>query len=369
VAGPSQHDRRLLFTTLAAALILLVAIALGTRQPTAAAADSAKRTTTKASETLRHPVTLNWVGDMALSSEAGLPPGGLVPALAPVAGILHNADLSVGNLEGTLSTGGGSKCGGDGGGTCFAFQAPPATAGQLKALGFGLVNQGNNHSMDYGAIGRAQTIAALQRSGLPYTGLPGQITTLNIRGVRVAFVGFAPYRYTSNLLDIPTAEAMVRAARKQAQLVVVIIHAGAEGADATRTPVGDQQFLGEDRGDARAFAHGVIDAGASIVLGSGPHVVRGVEDYRGHMIAYSAGNFVGYHTLGHGGVMSESGILHVTLGTGGTVKAARWYSLALIDGLPRPDVTQTSAKFIGWLSNQDFPADHFRIDANGIFHV
>jgi hypothetical protein len=369
VAGPTPHDRRVLFTTVAAALVLLIAIAVGTRQPTAAAADSEKRVASHAAQTLPHSVTLNWVGDMALSSQAGLPPGGLVPALAPVAGMLHNADMSLGNLEGTLSAGGSSKCGSAAGGSCFAFQAQPAVAGQLKALGFGLVNQGNNHSMDYGPTGRAQTLAALQQNGLAYTGLPAQITTMNVRGVRVAFLGFAPYRYTASLLDIPTAEAMVRRARRQAQLVVVIIHAGAEGAGATRTPVGDQQFLGEDRGDARAFAHGVIDAGASIVLGSGPHVVRGIEDYRGHMIAYSAGNFIGYHTLGHGGVLSESGILHVTLGAGGKVQAARWFSLALIDGLPRPDVTQTSAKFIDWLSNQDFPADHFRIDANGIFHA
>jgi Bacterial capsule synthesis protein PGA_cap len=350
----------------AAALVLLIAIAVGTHQPTAAAADSAKR---PPGTVPTHPVTLNWVGDMALSSEAGLPPGGLVPALAPVAGILRDADMSVGNLEGTLSAGGGSKCGSAGGGSCFAFQAPPAVAGQLKALGFGLVNQGNNHSMDYGPSGRAETIAALRSSGLPYTGLPGQITTLNIRGTRVAFLGFAPYRYTANLLDIPAAQALVRQARRQAQLVVVIIHAGAEGRDATRTPVGDQYFMGEDRGNARAFAHGVIDAGASIVLGSGPHVVRGVENYGGHMIAYSAGNFIGYHTLGHGGLLSESGILHVTLGAGGKVDAARWFSLALVDGLPRRDVTQTSAKFIGWLSDQDFPAGHFAIDGNGIFHV
>jgi hypothetical protein len=361
----------MVLTTVAAALVLLIALAVGTRQPTAAAAaDSARRPASQLPPPLPHPVTLNWVGDMALSSEAGLPPGGLVAALAPVGGILHSADMSVGNLEGTLSQGGSSKCGGAGGGSCFAFQAPSAVAEQLKAVGFGLVNQGNNHSMDYGPEGRAQTITALQNAGLPYTGLPGQITTVDVRGVRVAFLGFAPYRYTSNLLDIPTAEAMVRQARKQAQLVVVIIHAGAEGRDATRTPLGDEQFLGEDRGNARAFAHGVIDAGASIVLGSGPHVVRGVEDYRGHMIAYSAGNFVGYHTLGHGGVLSESGILHVTLGTGGSVEAARWYSLALIDGLPRPDVTNTSAQFVGWLSRQDFPTDHFTIDANGVFaHV
>ena len=101
--------------------------------------------------------------------------------------------------------------------------------------------------------------------------------------------------------------------------MVVIIHAGAEGANALHVPPGAETYLGEDRGDARAFAHGVIDAGASVVFGSGPHVIRGVERYHNRLIAYSTGNFVGYHTLGGGGVLSESAIMRVTLGPKGAV--------------------------------------------------
>ncbi len=315
------------------------------------------------------PVTLNWVGDIALSSERGLPPGGVAASLAPVASALHSGDGTIGNLEGTLSSGGGSKCGGDdGSGTCFAFQAPPAVAGELRSVGFRLVNQANNHSLDFGEEGRAQTLAALHRYGLPYTGLPGQITTISLHGTRVAFVGFAPYRYTASLLDIPAAEALVRAARRQARLVVAIIHAGAEGSTATHVPQGDETFLGEDRGDARAFAHAVIDAGASAVIGSGPHVVRGIEDYRGHLIAYSAGNFVGYHTLGHGGVLSAAGILHFTLAPNGRLRAGRWISVALIDGIPRIDPSNSVAQFVSELSAEDFPSDHFTFSANGAFH-
>src|ERR1700733_12811438 len=63
-----------------------------------------------ASRPKAHPVTIEWVGDIALSSERGLPPGGLTGALAPVRGLLHGAELTVGNLEGTLSVGGASKC-------------------------------------------------------------------------------------------------------------------------------------------------------------------------------------------------------------------------------------------------------------------
>ena len=317
-----------------------------------------------------HPqvVSIQWVGDMAMSTQRGLPPGGVYNALAPVRGLLGGADLDLGNLEGTLSVGGASKCGsGVGGGTCFAFQAPPSTAGQLHRLGFGLVNQANNHALDFGASGQTQTLAALGHAGVAYTGLPGQITYLTVHGVRMAFLGFAPYSFDSNLLNIPGAQAMVKRARRRASVVVVFIHAGAEGADQLHTPYGSQFYLGEDRGDARGFAHAVIDAGASIVLGSGPHVIRGVQRYRGHLIAYSLGNFIGYHTLAGGGVLSDSGILRATLDARGRLVAARWISIRLDDGLPHPDRSNASARLVGRLSVEDFPNSHYRIRADGRF--
>jgi hypothetical protein len=313
-------------------------------------------------------VTLEWVGDIALSTERGLPPGGITDALAPVSGQLRDADVTLGNLEGTLSVGGVSKCGGIGGGECFAFQAPPSTAYGLRRLGFELVNQANNHSLDYGYSGRAQTVAALDAAGIAHTGFPGEITYLRARGMRLAFLGFAPYDYDANLLDIPAAQTLIRRAARHAQLVVVIIHAGAEGADQTHTPYGEQYFLGEDRGNARAFAHAAIQAGASLVLGSGPHVIRGVEDYRGRMIAYSLGNFVGYHTLGGGGVLSESAILRVTLDRRGRVLAARWIPVVLEGGLPRPDPSDASAQLVAALSREDFHR-YWTIEGNGVFRI
>jgi poly-gamma-glutamate capsule biosynthesis protein CapA/YwtB (metallophosphatase superfamily) len=313
----------------------------------------------------RRAITLEWVGDIALSTQRGLPPGGLDRVLSPVRALLRHANITLGNLEGTLSTGGASKCGGIGGGTCFAFQAPPSTAGELRAAGFRLVNQANNHSLDYGPSGRAQTIAALRNAHVAHTGLPGEITVLHAADTRVAFVGFAPYPYDANLLDIRAAQALVRRARTAAPYVVVIIHAGAEGADALHTPHGSEYYLGEDRGDARTFAHAVIDAGASIVVGSGPHVVRGLQRYRARLIAYSLGDFVGYHTLADGGILSESAILRVKLGPDGRVLAGRWIPIRLVEGLPRPDRTGASARLVAKLSREDFPRDHFEISPRG----
>jgi hypothetical protein len=314
--------------------------------------------------------TLQWVGDIALSTERGLPSGGLLGAVHAMRGYLGSADLTVGNLEGTLSVGGASKCGaGPGGGACFAFQAPPGYATQLHAAGFDLVNQANNHSMDYGESGRVQTLAALRRAGVAQTGLPGEITSVRVGATNVAFLGFAPYSFDADLLDIPAAQALIRRARRRARVVVVLIHAGAEGADQDHTPYGEEHFLGEDRGDPRAFAHAAIDAGASLVLGSGPHVIRGVERYRGRPIAYSLGNFIGYHTLSGGGLLSESGIFRVTLSAKGGLLAARWISVRLFDGLPHPERDNAAAHLVAGLSREDFPTRHFDIASDGRFRL
>ena len=352
-----------------AALACLAALTAGAPAVSAQTLRSGSRHRARA----RPPITLQWVGDMAMSTELGLPPGGVAGALAPIAATLRDSDLTLGNLEGTLSTGGASKCGTSGTastGTCFAFQAPPSTAFGLRRLGFDLVNQANNHAQDFGRSGHAQTLAALRRAGVAWTGDPGQITYLTTHGVRVAFLGFAPYANTSDLLDIPRAKAMVRTAARHAALVVVIIHAGAEGADQLHTPFGTQYFLGENRGNARLFAHSVIAAGASIVLGSGPHVIRGVQDDSGHLIAYSLGNFIGYHTLGGGGVLDDSGIIRVSLSaTTGRVVAARWIPVTLDGGLPRRTRGHGDVPLVAALSREDFPRSHFDIRPDGRFDL
>lgn len=160
------------------------------------------------------------------------------------------------------------------------------------------MNLANNHALDFGPAGQAQTITALSSAGIAHAGLPGEITLRRVHGLRVAVLGFAPYPWASPLLDLRAAGAQVRRARRRADVVVVVIHAGAEGANQAHTPHGEEFAFGEDRGHARAFAHAAINAGASIVVGSGPHVLRGIERYRRRLIAYSLGNFAGPNTLG-----------------------------------------------------------------------
>jgi hypothetical protein len=312
-------------------------------------------------------ITLWWVGDIAMSTQLGLPAGGLDGALSEVRGLLHWGEIGTGNLEGTLSTGGPPKCGSITTSDCYSFQAPPSYAREFAGLGFKMVNQANNHSIDFGAPGRAQTVAALNQAHVGHTGYPGEISDLNVHGIRIAFLGFAPWPFDADLLDTDADAALVRRAKAHARIVVVFIHDGAEGADQTHTPNHVEYFLGEDRGNARRFAHRMIQAGATVILGSGPHVIRGVEDYHGHLIAYSAGNFEGQHTLAGGGVLDDSAIIRVKLSVTGKLLAADWIPIRLQDGLPRFDPTGASARLVARLSDEDFPTDHFTIEPSGRF--
>lgn len=309
-----------------------------------------------AAQTPPSTVTINWVGDTNLGSRAGLPPDhgrGMFRGVEPQ---LSSADLTVGNLEGTFSAGGPSKCGGGHVQNCFAFQAPPANAAALRGAGFDLMNLANNHAFDFGAGGEQQTIAALDRVGIAHTGLPGRVTVVRVHGIRIAFVGFAPYAWASDLRDIPAARRLVSGARKRADVIVVVIHAGAEGANQIHTPHGREVAFGEDRGRTRAFAHAVVDAGADLVVGSGPHVIRGLERYRNRVIAYSLGNFASWHAFGLGGTLSLSGILHVTLDATGHLVNGQWLSVKLVPpGLPHRDFADTSARLMERLSRDDFP--------------
>lgn len=313
------------------------------------------------------PITLQWVGDTVLASSYGTPPNGGRDSLRAVTPSLRKADLTWGNLEETFSTGGSSKCGGSSSGTCFAFQAPPSFARNLTRAGFDIVNVANNHAFDFGSSGAQQTHRALRRAHIAWDGTPGQIRVLTRKGVKVAFLGFAPYPWAARLDKIPAAARLVRNAVKLADLVVVAIHAGAEGSSATHVPHGTEYYLGENRGNSRAFARAVIDAGADLVVGSGPHVIRGVQWYKHRLIAYSTGNFAGYHNFGLGGVLSLSAIFRVTLQADGSFVRGRWISIYLYGpGLPELDHGKASLHLVSTLSREDFGRAGARFESDGM---
>ena len=308
-------------------------------------------------------VTMSFVGDTDLGSTPQLPPNA-GSYLTPVRAALR-APLQFFNLEGTLTNSTGTKCGAHAT-NCYAFRNPPTFAHIYKYDGFTVANSANNHSHDFGAQGVNDTTAALHAAAITQAGLPGQVGMVIQGGVKIAFVDFAPYVSTNNLLNYATATALIHQAKKQANVVVVYMHAGAEGSNAQHVTGHEEFYVGEDRGNAELFATMAIKAGASVVVASGPHVLRGMEFYRGHLIAYSLGNFAGYRNFATGGVLGLSGILHVTLTSAGGFVGATFTSTVLdSQGRPALDSTHASAHFVESLSRSDFGAAAPYIRTNG----
>jgi hypothetical protein len=343
-------------------------------QPAAAPSATQKATPASTPSSSASPaapkiIEIGWAGDTTPGSMYGDPPDNGRALFAHVRGKMKQPDLMMLNLEGTYSTGGASKCSGSSSGVCFAFQAPPSFASALPWAGVGLVNQANNHANDYFGSGMQQTQAALKKNDVAYTGMPKQITTVNVKGVKVAVMGFSPYPWNANINDIPAAKELVKKAAAKADVVVVLMHVGAEGSDKTHTPHGTEYAFGENRGDPRAFAHAVVDSGADLVLGSGPHVIRGIERYRTRLIAYSLGNFGGWGNFGTGGTLSLSGLLTVKIDAGGHIHGGRWLSLWLAEpGVPTVDSSNASAHLVKQLSSEDF-SNTFRMSSSGEISV
>ena len=309
-------------------------------------------------------VTIAATGDIVMGSTPNLPPDGGRTFFDHVETDLAG-DIVLGNLEGTLSVGGSSKCGA-GSTNCYAFQTPPSYAAWLKKAGFTVMNLANNHAFDYGPSGQAQTLAALQKQRLATTGRPGEISYQQVGDIKVAILGFAPYKWAQSLNNIPAARRLVKKAAANADVVIVTMHAGAEGSSHTHVMRGTEMFLGENRGNSRAFTHAVVDAGADLVIGSGPHVLRGMEWYRGHLIAYSLGNFAGYKVFSLGGPLSISGILRVTLRGNGAFDSGTLVPTRMVGGgIPALDPAESAHGIVRTLSQEDFGAHAVKVSANG----
>lgn len=315
-------------------------------------------------------ISMSATGDVVMGiAPNGLPPNngkGFFDSVAP----LLKADFQMMNLEQTITDDTGvGKCSADSAGrTCFAFRTPPATAQSLKDAGTHLVTMANNHAYDFGEAGYRNTQKALASVGIQYTGAPGAITVSEVKGLKIATVGFASYEKWSNLCyDLPKAGELIRKASERADLVVVQVHMGAEGADKTRVRPGTENFLGENRCDPIAFSHAVVDAGADLVVGHGPHVVRGMEFYKGRLIAYSLGNFAGYRAFEYDGVVGVTAVIRVTLNRDGSWGGGTLIPTYMVaPGLPRPDPKKQAIAMITNLTKQDFPQTGPKIAADGV---
>jgi len=269
-------------------------------------------------------------------------------------------------LEGVLLDGGeaAKKC--KNSTSCYVFRSPPHYAKYLKTAGFDVLSLANNHARDFGEEGRTASMQALDAAGLHHTGRVDDIAQWQVKGITVTWIAYAPFGGSYDLLDIPLAAKQVKDLAKKSDLVLVSIHAGAEGKEVKHVPFKNEMFYGEDRGDVVKFSHAVIDAGADLVIGHGPHVPRAMELYKNRLIAYSLGNFLTYQGIRITGDNGVAPVLSVTLSSDGKFKQGKIVSARQY----RPqgtqiDKTHEAAKIIQELTQSDFPKTLLNFSRNG----
>lgn len=320
------------------------------------------------------PIVFAAAGDIMLGSTfpeesngALLPPDDGRELLAQVTPILSAADVAFGNLEGPLLDGGPSeKCRNARPGRCYAFRVPTRYGRHLQGAGFDVLSLANNHVGDFGDLGRESTRAALDGLGIRYSGALGEVARLEVRGARIALVAFSVSAGTNDLNEVEAAARLVTDLSSDADLVVVSFHGGGEGADRQHVPAGPEEFYGELRGDLRRFAHAVVDAGADLVLGHGPHVVRGMEVYRGRLVAYSLGNFATYRGFNLAGPNGLTLVLEARLARDGAFLGGRIHPARQEPpGGPRLDPTGAVIPTVRQLSREDFGAGAVVIGDDG----
>jgi hypothetical protein len=312
------------------------------------------------------------VGDIMMGSTGRrglLPPNDGQDLFNKVASFLKDGDIVLGNLEGALlDEGDSTKCRDEKSPWCFAFKSPTRYGRYLKEAGFTVLHIANNHSLDFGMEGLKSTLDTLK--ALEMAPLGGRaIVELTIGGKKIALVGFScqasPFSFS--ILEIAQAKGIISRLKENHHVVVVSFHGGAEGKGALQIPNGQEIFLGEDRGNVRQFARSVIDAGADLVLGHGPHVLRALEVYKGRLIAYSLGNFLTYGMFNLKGPNGLSVILKVCLDPeNGEFIEGRLIPVKLVDGgIPEPDESREGLRLVQELIKKDGDQFKGRIDDEG----
>jgi len=317
-------------------------------------------------------ITLAGAGDTMMGSDlrrglAGLAPGNGEVIFEDVAATFSAADVAFLNLEGPLADGiPSSKCGPDSS-ACYAFRTPTRYAKALVAASIDVVSLANNHALDLGTAGQQSTMDVLDRVGIAHAGRYGDTASVEVNGVKIGFVAAHSGSCCLNVNALDEVQGAVALLDKDHDIVVLSFHGGAEGAKARHVPGKTEIAWGERRGDVKKLARAAIDAGADLVLGHGPHVLRAMEVYKGRLIAYSLGNFTGFRQFGRsGGYTGTSVIVEAELADNGVLFSARLHSLALDkSSIPRPDPSGAAIAQINELSRADFPETGVEVAPDG----
>jgi poly-gamma-glutamate capsule biosynthesis protein CapA/YwtB (metallophosphatase superfamily) len=313
-------------------------------------------------------VSIVSVGDImpgsAYPSSSLLPPKNGEFLFSNCADVLKTADICFGNLETCILNEGSpeKECVGEG--ACYYFRTPESSAKLLKNAGFDILNIGNNHIADFGYPGLINTQKALSENDLKFCGIKDKVfDSILVNNKKVKFLGFGFTNSTVNINDLELCAKIVKDNAATCDILVVSFHGGAEGQKAKRITKDTEMFYGEKRGDVYKFAHAMIDAGADLILGHGPHVPRAIELYNNKLIAYSLGNFCTYRQMSLAGSAAFAPALLTNLDKNGNFISGRIYSFKQkAPGIPLKDPKENALKEIVKLTYLDFPDSKIYFD-------
>ncbi|GAB4239540.1 MAG: hypothetical protein Tsb0034_15660 [Ekhidna sp.] len=281
--------------------------------------------------------------------------------------LLSKAHITFGNLEGTILNDGGEQKECNNPKLCYLFRSPEYLAANFVESGFDLMSVANNHANDFGLTGRLNTQRVLDSLNIAHAGSIDQPYTIEKVGhIKVGFCAFAPNRGTVSIHKYDYIKRVIQYLDSLSDIVVASFHAGAEGAKHQHVTRKREFYYGEDRGNVYELAHLMIDHGADVVLGHGPHIVRAIEVYKDRMIAYSLGNFLTYGRFNLRGLAGEAPLLFLKLDQDGRFLTGQIHAFLQSYELgPRNDPNLSSIKTIQRLSLKDFPENPIRIDDDG----
>lgn len=326
---------------------------------------------------LKDTISIIGVGDIMLGTSYPadgnyLPPNeDCSPLMADVVDVLRDADITFGNLEGAMtdSHNNGKICKNPK--TCYAFAMPTKFAGCLVDAGFDVMSMANNHSADFEYQGRKSTMHVLDSVGIEYAGLYIKDRAIFSRdSITYGFCAFAPNQGTTSLLNIPAAKKIVKELDSVCDIVIVSFHGGAEGSKYEHTPREKEIFLNLNRGEVYKLSHALIDAGADVIFGHGPHVTRAMDVYKDRFIIYSLGNFCTYKRFNLSGPNGMAPIIKLYTDREGKFLKGQITPVVQYDGVgTKKDPYGRVIRRLQQLTKEDFPEVPLKIEDSGLFYL